>query len=134
MLLVELIFAGHGERAYVRRGGLITTGIVAMMLRRWSWTPAHLLSACLGAVAGHTVFGLVANAETIEDRIFLGVLAAVTVAVAWRARPAGVAWRARPAGAEGRHRPAGGAPVKPEPAAAEGQERCSTSPSGRGRS
>lgn len=125
MLLVELIFAGHGERAYVRRGGLITTGIVAMMLRRWSWTPAHLLSACLGAVAGHMVFGLIANAETIEDRIFLGVLAAATVAVAWRARPAG---------AEGRHRPAGGAPVKPEPAAAEGQERCSTSPSGRGRS
>ncbi|NMO56142.1 hypothetical protein HH310_33805 [Actinoplanes sp. TBRC 11911] len=231
VLLVELMFAGHGERAYVRRGGLVTTGIVALLgagllrvlvppsedpgyqmpvaaivviglvtlvvavvgirlrvpaptrqngrppaaiglitglatllflgliwpfggatqpsfthgawallpmavaaavvvttamtLRRWSWTPSHLLGACLGAVAGHTVFGLVVNAETVEDRIFLGVLAAVTVAIAWRARPSGaVGWR----------RTAGGPPVKPEPAAAGGQERCSRSPSVPGRS
>lgn len=228
VLLVELMFAGQGERAYVRKGGLILTGVVAVlgtgllrvlvppsedpgyqmpvaaivaialvtlavavtgmklrvrastgprppaaiglvtglatvlflgliwpfggakqpsfthgswallpmavaaavvvtavvMLRRWSWTPAHLLSACLGAVAGHTVFGLVANAEAIEDRIFLGVLAAMTVAIAWRTRPAG---------AEGRRRSAGGEPVRQRPAPADGQERCSTTPSVPGR-
>jgi hypothetical protein len=230
ILLVELMFKGHGERAYVRKGGLITTGIVALLgmglvrllvppvedpgyqmpvvaiigiglaalavtfaglrlpagrkrpptgtdqkrpptwigvitglatlaflgliwpfagakqplfthgywsllpmalaalltaavvktFRRWSWTPPHLLNACLGAVAGHTIFGLLSNADTIEDRVFLGVLAAATLKIAWRGRPAG---------AEGRRRPARGEPVRRQPAAAGGQERCSTSPS-----
>jgi predicted small integral membrane protein len=98
----------------------LLTAAVVKTFRRWSWTPPHLLNACLGAVAGHTIFGLLSNADTIEDRVFLGVLAAATLKIAWRGRPAG---------AEGRRRPARGEPVRRQPAAAGGQERCSTSPS-----
>ncbi|GAA4585459.1 hypothetical protein GCM10023107_00750 [Actinoplanes octamycinicus] len=31
IIVVELLFAGHGERPYLRRGGLITTGAVAVL-------------------------------------------------------------------------------------------------------
>jgi hypothetical protein len=61
------------------------------------------LNACLGAVAGHTTFGLLTNANTAEDRIFLGVLAAIAIAIAVRGRPASVEpARRQPAAAKGR--------------------------------
>jgi hypothetical protein len=59
---------------------LVVAAVVALL--RWSanprWTPQHLVAACVGALVGHTVFGLVANADTLADRLFLAALAVVT--------------------------------------------------------
>ncbi len=58
-----------------------------MALRRWSAarSPAHLLGAALGATVGHTLFGLVANAESVPDRLFLTALALLTAGLGARA-------------------------------------------------
>jgi hypothetical protein len=49
--------------------------------RAVAWTPRGLVAACFGALAGHTVFGLAGNAETLADRLFLAGVAVVTVAL-----------------------------------------------------
>ncbi|AEV83407.1 hypothetical protein ACWT_2385 [Actinoplanes sp. SE50] len=83
-------------------GAAVIVLLIARALRRWraapTWTAAHRLAACFGALTGHTVFGLIANADTLQDRLFLGALAALTVTLGARAiRPApGI-----PAGAAG---------------------------------
>jgi hypothetical protein len=80
-------FFTHGDWALLpMAAAAVLATATGLALRRWSraWTRTHLLTACLGAVTGHTIFGLVGNAETAADRIFLGVLAALTAAVAVR--------------------------------------------------
>ncbi|GAA2702583.1 hypothetical protein [Actinoplanes palleronii] len=80
----------HGAWALLpmAAAALVATGI-GHALRRWTatptWTPAHLLGAALGAVVGHTLFGLLANASTLPDRLFLAALALTTTALAPRA-------------------------------------------------
>jgi hypothetical protein len=46
-----------------------------------AWTPRALVAAAFGALVGHTVFGLVGNAESPADRLFLVVVAVVTAAL-----------------------------------------------------
>jgi hypothetical protein len=91
---IVLVEARFGAAPYLRRGGVIGTGIVALLgaapvavamfvaLRRWSagpqWTLRHPLAACFGALVGHTAFGIVAHADTLPDRGFLAVVALVT--------------------------------------------------------
>ncbi|GAA3297791.1 hypothetical protein Dvina_21150 [Dactylosporangium vinaceum] len=61
--------------------------VVALVywLRRWSaaaqWTREHLVAACTGALVGHTVFGLAAQADGAADRLFLAAVAAATLAL-----------------------------------------------------
>ena len=75
-------------------GVVLTAG---WLLRRWSvaWTPLHLFAACLGALVGHTAFGLIGNADTTPDRVFLLVVAVLTALtpVGWRPGAGRRAWR-----------------------------------------
>ncbi|GAA2871891.1 hypothetical protein Acy02nite_30270 [Actinoplanes cyaneus] len=80
----EQSFFTHGAWAFAPMAAAagITAG-TGLLLRRWtaarSWTRAHLFGAVLGATVGHAVFGLVANAGTLADRLFLGTLTLLTV-------------------------------------------------------
>ncbi|MFI5914103.1 hypothetical protein [Dactylosporangium sp. NPDC051541] len=73
---------------------LVTT--LVYCLRRWSagpaWGRSHLIAACTGALAAHSVFGLVAQADGAVDRLFLAAVAVLTVALGTVAirRPAAV--------------------------------------------
>ncbi|WIM98890.1 hypothetical protein ACTOB_002510 [Actinoplanes oblitus] len=77
-------FFTHGAWSLVpmAAAALLVLG-TGVTLRRWhahpAWTPVHLLAAAIGATAGHTVFGLIGNADSWTDRLFLAVLAALTV-------------------------------------------------------
>jgi hypothetical protein len=78
-------FFTHGRwvLAPMAAAALLLTA-TTLLLRRWAadrrWTLAHLLWACVGALVGHTGFGLLANAETVADRWFLaGVLVGTVV-------------------------------------------------------
>lgn len=78
-------FFTHGAWAFLPMAAAAAIAFTAAWLfRRWSLTPPHLLAAALGATVGHTLFGLIANAETTSDRVFLAVLIALTVAVGAR--------------------------------------------------
>ena len=76
----------HGAWALVPMAcaALIVTA-TSIALRRWSlhpqWTTGHLLAAIMGALVGHTAVGLVCFAGTLTDRLFLGALIALTVAI-----------------------------------------------------
>jgi hypothetical protein len=63
--------------------------LIVISVAVWLWhhplDRLGLVAAATGALVGHTVFGLVANASTWPDRIFLGVLAAATLALGIRA-------------------------------------------------
>ncbi|GLW34208.1 hypothetical protein [Actinoplanes regularis] len=79
-------FFTHGNWAFlpmIAAAAIVTAA--GVLLRRWTanpaWTQAHLLGAALGAIIGHIAFGLVANAETLPDRLFLVALAALTTAL-----------------------------------------------------
>jgi hypothetical protein len=76
-------FARGDGRVLAMAAAAALVAAAVVWLRRWSadprWTPGHALAACAGALVGHTIFGVVANAETLADRIFLGGLAALTV-------------------------------------------------------
>ncbi|GLY97482.1 hypothetical protein [Actinoplanes sp. NBRC 103695] len=65
-------------------GAAVVVAATLLTLRRWSaapdWTPRHLFAACVGAVVGHTLFGLAGNAETPADRAFLLAVAVLTAA------------------------------------------------------
>jgi len=84
-LLWHPAFAPGDWRLVAMAGAAVLAAAAVVGFRRWSadprWTSRHVLAACVGALAGHTLFGLVANAETLADRLFLGALAVVTVAL-----------------------------------------------------
>ncbi|WP_433607034.1 hypothetical protein ACQP2P_31695 [Dactylosporangium sp. CA-139114] len=87
----------HGTWALLPMAG--ATAIVVLLvyrMRRWSaapgWTRAHLIAACTGALAAHTVFGLLGQADGALDRGFLGAVAVLTVTLGWAA----VHYRASP--------------------------------------
>lgn len=76
-------FFTHGGWAFapMAAAAAITAG-TGLLLRRWTaaraWTPSHLFAAALGATVGHAVFGLIANADTWPDRVFLTTLILLT--------------------------------------------------------
>ena len=72
----------HGAWAFVPMAiaGLMAI-IIQQLLRRWRWTSGRVVAACFGALVGHTAFGLVGNADTLVDRLFLAVLCVVTIVV-----------------------------------------------------
>jgi hypothetical protein len=88
----EQPFFTHGAWALLpmAAGALIVLG-TGRTLRRWTaspaWTRVHLLGVAIGAVVGHTLFGVVANAESLPDAVFLGALALLTAVLGtWAAR------------------------------------------------
>jgi hypothetical protein len=77
----------HGAWALLpMAGAAVIAAATAVALRRWSaspaWTRRHAIAACAGAVAGHSLFGLAANADSAPDRAFLAAVAVLTVAAA----------------------------------------------------
>jgi hypothetical protein len=54
--------------------------VAAALCAAWNiaWTQRQLVAACFGALVGHTIFGLVGNAETLADHLFLAGVAVVT--------------------------------------------------------
>lgn len=46
----------------------------------YAWSPRHLVAASFGALVGHTIFGLVSNADSWVDRVFLALIALTTAA------------------------------------------------------
>ncbi|GAA2217001.1 hypothetical protein ACFY2R_29370 [Micromonospora olivasterospora] len=58
-------------------GALIVAGL---LYAAWTvaWTTRDLAAAAIGALLGHTLFGLVGNAQTLTDRLFLGGVAGLT--------------------------------------------------------
>lgn len=82
----------HGAWALLpMAGAALLAAATAAALRRCGttpgWTARHLLAACLGAVAGHTVFGLIGTADHPADRVFLLAIALLTAAAGVVARP-----------------------------------------------
>jgi hypothetical protein len=76
----------HGAWALLPMAAAASVAAGAVLvLRRWSadpgWAGRHLLAACLGAVVGHTVFGLVAQADSLPDRLFLAAVAILTATI-----------------------------------------------------
>ncbi|MEV7628285.1 hypothetical protein [Actinoplanes sp. NPDC089786] len=60
-------------------GAAVLAGVTLWTVRRWVTTPRHLLAACVGALAGHTAFGLLGNADTGADLILLVAVEVLTV-------------------------------------------------------
>ncbi|MGI5244102.1 hypothetical protein [Dactylosporangium sp. CA-139066] len=74
----------HGAWALLpMAGAAAVAAAAAVALRRWAaspaWTRRHTVAACAGALAGHTLFGLLANADSLPDRAYLGAVALLTV-------------------------------------------------------
>ncbi|MEV0390693.1 hypothetical protein [Nonomuraea sp. NPDC050643] len=86
----------HGGWVAVPMLGAAVVAVLAWWLvRRWTasggWTDRHSLCLAGGALAGHTAFGVVANAATLADKLELSALGLVTVgllALLRRRRPA----------------------------------------------
>ncbi|MFC5827304.1 hypothetical protein [Nonomuraea insulae] len=57
--------------------------LTGWLVRRWTtnggWTDRHSLCLAGGALAGHTAFGVVANAATLADKLELSALGLLTV-------------------------------------------------------
>jgi len=66
---------------------LIVVGAV-LLLRGRQLTPRHLVALCCGALVAHTLFGLVSNADTTADRLFLGAVAVLTAVLGQQAAKA----------------------------------------------
>ena len=64
--------------------GLIVAAAIYALIR-WSaaphWTRRELLATCVGALVGHTTFGLVGAADTTADRVFLLGVATLTTTI-----------------------------------------------------
>ncbi|WP_436520335.1 hypothetical protein [Actinoplanes sp. HUAS TT8] len=76
-------FFTHGAWGFAPMAAAAAIAVGAgLLMRRWTaaraWTPAHLVAAALGATVGHAVFGLIANAGTGPDRVFLAALILLT--------------------------------------------------------
>jgi hypothetical protein len=72
---------GDATRSLSMTGAAVI--VAAALYAAWNvaWTRRHLVAACFGALVGHSVFGLVGNAHTLTDRLFLAVVAVVTAAL-----------------------------------------------------
>ncbi|RCG25420.1 hypothetical protein DQ384_31655 [Sphaerisporangium album] len=96
-------FGGAGQPAFTHGGWvaapMLGAAVVALsagwLVRRWTrsggWTDRHGLCLAGGALAGHTAFGVVANAATLADKLELSTLGLVMVgllALLVRRRPA----------------------------------------------
>ncbi|MEV7010825.1 hypothetical protein [Streptosporangium sp. NPDC051022] len=96
-------FGGAGRPAFTHGGWVavpmlgaaVGAALAGWLLRRWTasggWTDRHSLFLAGGALAGHTAFGVVANAATLADKLELSALGLVTVsllALLDRRRPA----------------------------------------------
>jgi len=55
--------------------------LAAALYAGWTfdWTARHRVAASFGALAGHSLFGLAATAETLADRLFLAGITLLTV-------------------------------------------------------
>ena len=84
-------FGGAAHPAFTQGGwvavpmvsALVIAVVAGWLVRRWTagggWTDRRSLALAGGALAGHTAFGLIANAETPADRIGLAALGAVMI-------------------------------------------------------
>lgn len=68
--------------------GAVLAALACVLIRRWAtsanWTDRHALALAGGALVGHTLFGILAAADTTFDRIGLAAIAVVTVGLlAW---------------------------------------------------
>jgi hypothetical protein len=73
----------HGLWVLVPMAAAAVLGVaVALRLVRWSaspaWTDRHRFAVIGAAVIAHTVFGAVAEAHTVPDRLVLGALVVAT--------------------------------------------------------
>ncbi|MGR6920088.1 hypothetical protein ACU635_38140 [[Actinomadura] parvosata] len=86
-------FGGAVRPAFTHGGWVALPMLVAAavavgagwLVRRWAasggWTDRHSLFLAGGALAGHTAFGVVANAATLADKLELSALGVVTIAL-----------------------------------------------------
>ncbi|NJP93915.1 hypothetical protein HCN51_31510 [Nonomuraea sp. FMUSA5-5] len=86
-------FGGAVRPAFTHGGWVAVPMLVAAavavtagwLVRRWAasggWTDRHSLFLAGGALAGHTAFGVVANAATLADKLELSALGVVTIAL-----------------------------------------------------
>ncbi|MEU7747127.1 hypothetical protein [Nonomuraea sp. NPDC049158] len=88
-------FTHGGWVAVPMLGAAVVAVLAGWLVRRWTasggWTDRHSLCLAGGALAGHTAFGVVANAATLADKLELSILGLVMVgllALLGRRRPA----------------------------------------------
>ncbi|MGW2156621.1 hypothetical protein [Nonomuraea sp. NPDC001699] len=86
-------FGGARHPAFTQGGWVVAPMVAAallavtagLLLRRWAvggaWRDRHSLALAGGALAGHTAFGVLANAETVADRAGLAVLGLAVAAL-----------------------------------------------------
>jgi hypothetical protein len=64
-------------------GAAMLAVLTGWLVRRWTatgeWTDRHSLCLAGGALAGHTAFGVIANAATLADKLELSALGLLTV-------------------------------------------------------
>ena len=69
----------HGNWALLPMAGAALIAACALYAAwTFGWTTRDLAAASFGALVGHTLFGLVGNAQTLIDRSFLIILALIT--------------------------------------------------------
>jgi len=69
----------HGWWPLLPMAGAAAIAVGAVvLLRARQLSPRQLVALCCGALVGHTVFGLVSNADSLADRLFLGAVAVLT--------------------------------------------------------
>ena len=69
----------HGWWPLLPMAGAAVIAVGALVLLRGrQLSPRDLVALCGGALVAHTVFGLVSNADSTADRLFLGAVAALT--------------------------------------------------------
>jgi hypothetical protein len=81
----------HGNWALLPMAGAALI-VACALYAAWTfgWTTHDLVAASFGALVGHTLFGLVGNAQTLVDRLFLIIVAFLTAllgAITLRCRP-----------------------------------------------
>jgi hypothetical protein len=69
----------HGDWALLPMAGAALI-VAAALYAAWTvnWAARDLVAACFGALVGHTLFGLIGNAGTPADRVFLALVALLT--------------------------------------------------------
>src|SRR4051794_3086362 len=85
---------------------VIAVGAMALLHGR-QLSPRHLVALCCGALVAHTVFGLVSNADSAADRLFLGAVALLTAVLGQQAAKALGRQSIEPVGQPGPEAPAG---------------------------
>jgi hypothetical protein len=69
---------GDATRSLSMTGAALVAAAAVYAAWNIAWTPRQLVAACFGALVGHSIFGLVGNADTLADRLFLAGVAVVT--------------------------------------------------------